>query len=93
MLDVLATNPKHHRRGAAKLLLQWGLDRADQAGWETYVEASPMGRGVYPRFQFKLIKTFSFGFLPFEDDNLAPAVMVRPPQKQDGTAKLDPTPN
>jgi GNAT superfamily N-acetyltransferase len=55
-LDTLVTHPDHHRRGAGGLLLQWGLEKADQAGVEAYLESSAMGRPLYERWEFHPVK-------------------------------------
>lgn len=31
-LDLLIVDPKHHRKGAGRALIQWGLDKADELG-------------------------------------------------------------
>jgi GNAT superfamily N-acetyltransferase len=55
-LDSLITHPDHHRRGAGSLLLKWGLEKADDAGVEAYLEASDMGRPLYERWGFEPVK-------------------------------------
>ncbi|RDW89701.1 hypothetical protein BP6252_01733 [Coleophoma cylindrospora] len=52
-LELVATKPEFQGQGAAGLLMRWGLERADEAGVETYLEASPEGKAVYERFGFK----------------------------------------
>lgn len=56
VLQTLATLPKHHRRGAGRLLTQWGCERADEAGVEAFLEASKMGQSLYERFGFVPIR-------------------------------------
>ncbi|ORY11429.1 hypothetical protein BCR34DRAFT_326561 [Clohesyomyces aquaticus] len=77
-LHMLITAPAHHRRGAGSLLLSWGLTRADAAHLPTYLEASIIGRPLYERFGFKLVKEVVFDLtkwgLEGEDRN---AVMIR----------------
>ena len=58
-LDTLVTHPDHHRRGAGGLLGKWGLEKADEAGVEAYLEASPMGRPLYERWGFEPVKDIS----------------------------------
>lgn len=53
ILDTLVTLSEHHRRGAGSLLLNWGRERADEAGVEMYLEASPMGQPLYARYGFE----------------------------------------
>ncbi|GAA5895892.1 hypothetical protein JCM6882_001404 [Rhodosporidiobolus microsporus] len=55
-LSVLVVDPKKQRTGAARLLLQWGLDQADADGKEVYLQSSLDARAVYAKFGF-----FAFG--------------------------------
>jgi GNAT superfamily N-acetyltransferase len=52
-LEVLATRPEYQGKGAAGRLLRWGMQRADEEGTETYLEASPDGKPIYEHFGFK----------------------------------------
>jgi GNAT superfamily N-acetyltransferase len=51
-LELVATRPEYRRKGAAGLLLRWGLEKADQEEVEAYLEASPEGKPVYEHFGF-----------------------------------------
>lgn len=35
------------------MLVRWGTERADEAGFEAYLEASPMGAPMYARHGFE----------------------------------------
>ncbi|KAL1608293.1 hypothetical protein SLS60_003233 [Paraconiothyrium brasiliense] len=48
--------PQHERRGAGSMLVQWGCERADEAGVEAYLEASLVGAPMYERLGFKPVK-------------------------------------
>lgn len=52
-LEILATRREDQGRGAGGMLLRWGLERADEEGTETYLEASPDGKPIYQRFGFE----------------------------------------
>ncbi|KAJ8068711.1 hypothetical protein OCU04_002410 [Sclerotinia nivalis] len=52
-LELIATKPEWQRKGAAGKLIRWGLERADAEGVETYLEASPVGKGLYEYFGFE----------------------------------------
>lgn len=56
VLDTLVTLPNHERRGAGSMLVSWGTQRADEAGVEAYLEASPMGAPMYARHGFEPVK-------------------------------------
>jgi GNAT superfamily N-acetyltransferase len=51
-LELVATRPEYQGRGAAGKLLRWGMERADEEGTETYLEASPDGKPIYEHFGF-----------------------------------------
>ncbi|KAL9084526.1 MAG: hypothetical protein Q9165_008029 [Trypethelium subeluteriae] len=55
-LFVLVTRPEWQGRGAGGMLVRWGVERADEEGWECYLEASPKGRGLYEKFGFRVVR-------------------------------------
>lgn len=61
----LVTDPDHGRRGAGGLLVQWGLDQADELGLDTYLDASPMGKGLYEKNGFETVKDIPFDLVQF----------------------------
>ncbi|KAH6654146.1 acyl-CoA N-acyltransferase [Truncatella angustata] len=77
-LGVLATLPKHQRRGAGSLLMAEFCKQADQSGLRSYVEASPLGKSTYERFAFETQDTFEVTIdgQPYVDN-----CMVREPQR------------
>lgn len=52
-LEMLATDPAFQGRGAGSQLLRWGLARADAAGVEAYLEASPAAVPLYEKLGFR----------------------------------------
>lgn len=57
---MIVTSPDYRRRGAASLLLQWGIDSADERGVEIYLESSMAGRPLYEKFGLRTLKVFDF---------------------------------
>ncbi|KAF4976916.1 hypothetical protein FZEAL_6492 [Fusarium zealandicum] len=55
-LKLMHTDPKHQRRGAASLLMDWGLREADRLGIPSFLEASAEGRPLYEKFGFREVK-------------------------------------
>lgn len=51
-LELIATKPEFQGKGAAGMLMRWGLEKADEEGVESYLEASPEGKPVYEHFGF-----------------------------------------
>lgn len=46
------TQPADRRRGAGAKMLKWGLDKADELGCESFVEASEIGQPFYESFGY-----------------------------------------
>ncbi|PQE19635.1 gnat family protein [Rutstroemia sp. NJR-2017a WRK4] len=55
-LDLLTVDPKHQRRGAGRMLVQWGTKKADELGFTAVVEASDYGRDLYESEGFQEIE-------------------------------------
>ncbi|PSN73327.1 hypothetical protein BS50DRAFT_185038 [Corynespora cassiicola Philippines] len=60
MLNSLATHPDYRGRGAANMLLDWGMCKADEERWTTYLDTSHMGRKIYEKKGFRLIRELDF---------------------------------
>jgi GNAT superfamily N-acetyltransferase len=50
---MLATDPAYQGKGAGSLMMKWGLNQADEKGWEAYLEASPDAVPLYEKFGFR----------------------------------------
>lgn len=48
----MVTHPAHRGKGAAGLLIRWGIDQAERDRVPAYLEAGVMGRPVYERYGF-----------------------------------------
>ncbi|EUC38593.1 hypothetical protein COCCADRAFT_32253 [Bipolaris zeicola 26-R-13] len=79
-LQILVTDPEHHRKGAGSMLLKWGLSKADELGLPGFLEASPMGKPLYERMGFRTQETMVFDLTKYgaegEDTN---TIMIREP--------------
>jgi len=42
------------------MVMKWGLERADEKGLESYIEATDLGKPVYEKFGFDVIKRNEF---------------------------------
>jgi ribosomal protein S18 acetylase RimI-like enzyme len=51
-LEFVATRPEEQGKGAAGMLLRWGLQKVDEEGTEAYLEASPEGKPIYEHYGF-----------------------------------------
>jgi WD repeat-containing protein 48 len=65
MLNQLATHPDHQGRGAAKMMLDWGTQKADAEGLVTYLDSSVAGRPMYERRGFVLVKALEWDREPW----------------------------
>lgn len=52
VLDMLATDPDYHGKGAGTMLVRWGCELADKDGVATYLDASKAGKRLYERYGF-----------------------------------------
>ena len=53
LLNLLGTHPRYRRRGAAAMLVEWGLKRADEEGKICFVDAGGEGgEALYRRYGF-----------------------------------------
>lgn len=56
VLNILFTIPEYRRRGAASLVMDWGVERADCMGLDVYIEASEGGKPLYEKYGFEAIE-------------------------------------
>jgi ribosomal protein S18 acetylase RimI-like enzyme len=83
MLNMLATHPDHQGRGAGKVLLDWGLKKADDEGLVTYLSATGVGRRMYEKRGFEVVKTIEWDRVPWGGEGKdCHWCMVRQPQKE-----------
>jgi GNAT superfamily N-acetyltransferase len=54
VLNFCFTHPKHRRRGAGQLLMEWGIRKADKLGLASYIEATDIGLTLYEAHGFKV---------------------------------------
>ena len=58
-LTFIGTEPKHERRGAASLLIQWGLERCKRDNVPAYLESTANAGSLYERHGFKTVENIS----------------------------------
>lgn len=59
-LRTIGVRTEAQGKGIGGRLIKWGLDRADAAGLEVYLGASPAGAPVYMRYGFENTETVEF---------------------------------
>ncbi|KAH7077410.1 hypothetical protein FB567DRAFT_149286 [Paraphoma chrysanthemicola] len=79
-LHMLVTDPAHHRRGAGKMLIEWGTEKADKVQLPCFLEASEVGKPLYERmgFETKHAEVFDLGKYGLQGTDTN-TVMIREP--------------
>jgi GNAT superfamily N-acetyltransferase len=81
MLNSFATHPDHHRKGAGTMLLNWGLDKADEEGWVTYLDTTTLARPIYEKRGFTVVTAFEFDRRPWGGEGMDwHGCMIRQPR-------------
>ena len=83
-LTMLGVDPRFHRRGVGKRLLQWGMSRADEEAVQMGLIASPAGRKLYESVGFQDV-----GVLKIEGCPLTDSAYVRWPNGERKDIKLE----
>ena len=83
-LWLLVTHSEFRRRGAAAVLVKWGVDTAEEKGWPVTVFGSPMGQLVYRRLGFEIVGT-KVVQVEGEEERLTSAVMQKLPRRMVNT--------
>lgn len=56
----MAVHPAHRLRGLGSLLMNVGIQRADDLNLECWMEASAMGKPLYEKFKFRSLAKVAF---------------------------------
>ena len=76
-LMAMATRESYRKRGAASLLIDWGIENAQEDGAPPYLEASVAGRPLYERRGFQTVgEVVGSSFKPYIDRTFMVARMV-----------------
>ncbi|KAL9487978.1 hypothetical protein ACSS6W_000255 [Trichoderma asperelloides] len=59
-LELLAVKPQFQGKGAASLMLKYGVEKADEDKVECFLDASPAGQPIYERYGFRVVQTDTF---------------------------------
>ncbi|KAI1078354.1 acyl-CoA N-acyltransferase [Whalleya microplaca] len=51
-LEQLVVHPDHRRRGAGRMLTNWGIQKADELGLESCIEAVPFAIPMYEKYGY-----------------------------------------
>lgn len=83
----MATHPEYQRKGIGRLLVQWGIDVAEQLGLPIYLESTQGGIRLFEATGFKILshetlihKACNTG----DNEDIEVPLMVRMPAKANG---------
>lgn len=84
MLNQLATHPDHQGRGIGKLLLDWGMNKADEEGLVCYLNATEVGKRMYEKRGFEVRKVIEWDREPWGGEGVDRHwCMVREPVRRE----------
>lgn len=66
-LIQVATSPSARRRGAATMLVEWGLRKAAALDVPVFLVASAAGEALYARAGFRRVQQVRYDFWPWTD--------------------------
>ncbi|KAI4254295.1 MAG: hypothetical protein L6R42_007256, partial [Xanthoria sp. 1 TBL-2021] len=70
-LHLLIVLPPYQRKGLGTMLIREGLGAADRDNARTYIEASPMGLGLYKKFGWREIDDIVIDMRPHGGTGMA----------------------
>ncbi|KAL8645315.1 MAG: hypothetical protein Q9226_007359 [Calogaya cf. arnoldii] len=70
-LHLLIVSPAYQRKGLGTMLIREGLAAADRDNTRTYIEASPMGLGLYKKFGWKEVDEIVIDMTPHGGNGMA----------------------
>jgi len=80
-LFLLAVLPEYHRKGVGTMLMQWGVDMADELGLEGYLEATMMGKPLYEKFGFQVVDKVRYDMKKYGKEGWDETVVMLRPKK------------
>lgn len=79
-LGTLVTDPQHERKGAGRMLVEWGCRRADAEGRKCSLHATPGAKKLYLACGFEVVSETEIDMRPYGGDAtvLATTMMRKP---------------
>lgn len=79
-LGTLVTDPEHERKGAGRMLVEWGCRRADAEGRKCSLHATPGAKKLYAACGFEVVSETEVDMRAYGGDAVVVATtMVRMP--------------
>ncbi|CAJ2511963.1 Uu.00g075880.m01.CDS01 [Anthostomella pinea] len=91
-LPTMAVDPDCQRRGAGRLLMQWGIDIAEKLGLAIYLESTEAGLPLYSRMGFErltYVHMIHKAEVAGTEEDVEVPLMVKMPSKAKGMAFED----
>ncbi|KAJ5117425.1 hypothetical protein N7448_011057 [Penicillium atrosanguineum] len=80
-LDMLMTDPRFSRRGAAQKLIEWGIGQANRRQLPIYLESSVMAQPLYQRNGFQPVGDYTMDLAKFGGAGVEKVIiMIRMPR-------------
>ncbi|KAJ8067125.1 hypothetical protein OCU04_004500 [Sclerotinia nivalis] len=57
-LFIIFTHPEYRRKGVGQQFMNWGMKKADELGYEFFLEATPYGRPLYEANGFVYVEEY-----------------------------------
>jgi GNAT superfamily N-acetyltransferase len=70
LLNIAFTHPKHRRRGAGRLFMEWGVKKADELRVESFIEATDEGVLLYENYGYRVMEPFVMDAKPENGEEL-----------------------
>lgn len=55
-LFIIFTHPDYRRRGVGQQFMNWGMNKADELGFDFFLDSTPHGRGLYEANKFVCVE-------------------------------------
>ncbi|KAK9772228.1 putative N-acetyltransferase domain-containing protein [Seiridium cardinale] len=84
---TMATHPDYQRKGIGRLLVQWGIDIAEQLGLPVYLESTEQGAPLYEAVGFEKLAHEKLVYKASETgqkEDIEVPLMVKMPSKANG---------
>ena len=83
VLNILDTHPDHQRRGAGRMIVEWGTKIADEEGLPCYLEGSEAGYRLYRQNGFEDVETLEWELEEWGEEGVCRFVcMIRPAKEK-----------
>lgn len=76
-LHILVVRPEYQGKGAGRMMIRWGTERADGEGLPCYLDSTAVAKGVYERYGFREVDRLVLEGQDHGGKDLVESMMVR----------------